>query len=70
MSLFRNNYVLGMSIKNSFFRDFPGGRVFKTLQLPTQGAGDSIPGQGTKIPYAAWRSQKKKFLQSFGNLKL
>ena len=36
--------------------NFPGGPVVKTLPSNAEGAG-SIPGQGTKIPYA---SQPKK----------
>ena len=30
------------------------------LCVPNLGAVGSIPGQGTKIPHAAWHSQKKK----------
>ena len=30
------------------------------LHAPNAGGTGSIPGQGTKIPHAAWRTQKKK----------
>ena len=39
--------------------DFLGGPMVKTL-LPLQGAMGSIPGQGSKIPHAAWGRQKIK----------
>ena len=39
--------------------DFPGGSVVKTPHSHAGGEG-SIPGRGTKIPYAAQYSQKKK----------
>ena len=35
-------------------REFPGGPVVRTLRP------GSIPGQGNKIPHAAWCGQKKK----------
>ena len=37
----------------SVFRDFPRSPVVKTSPSNAGGAG-SIPGQGTKIPQAAW----------------
>ena len=40
-------------------KDFTGGAVVKTPCSRVAGAG-LIPGQGTKIPQAAWRDQKKK----------
>ena len=40
-------------------RDFPNGVVVKTPCSHVGGAG-WIPGQGTKIPHAAWYGQKKK----------
>ena len=41
--------------------DFPGSPVVKTpLRASTAGGTDSIPGQGTKIPHAAWCGQKIK----------
>ena len=39
--------------------DFPGGPVVKTPHSQCRGAG-LIPGQGTKIPHASQRGQKKK----------
>ena len=41
------------------FREFPGGPVAGTPRFHCCGLG-SIPGQGTKIPQATWRGQKKK----------
>ena len=38
--------------------DFPGGSLVKTLCFIAKGLG-LIPGQGTRIPQAAWCSQKK-----------
>ena len=59
-----------LSLKNQL-RDFPGSPVLKTpmfgtslvvkwLRLCASNAGDagSIPGQGTKIPYATYQGQK------------
>ena len=40
-------------------RDFPGSPVVKTPHFTAGGTG-SIPGQGTKIPHAVWRGQKKQ----------
>ena len=37
--------------------DFPGGPMVKTPCFHCRGRG-SIPGRGTKIPHATWRSQK------------
>ena len=39
--------------------DFPDGLGVKTCTPNSRGTG-SIPGQGTKIPHAAWGGQKKK----------
>ena len=38
-------------------RDFPGGPVVKNLPSNAGGTG-CIPGQGTKIPQAAWCCHK------------
>ena len=43
----------------SLEKDFPGGPVVKTLPSKAGSAG-SIPGLGTKIPYALWPPQKIK----------
>ena len=43
--------------KNSF-QEFAGGPAVTTLTLTAEGL-CSIAGQGTKIPQAAWHSQKK-----------
>ena len=40
-------------------RDFPGGPAVKT-HASTAGNAGLIPGQGTKIPHAAWHSQERK----------
>ena len=40
-------------------RDFSGGPVVKTPRFQCRGTG-MIPGQGTKIPHAAWCSKKRK----------
>ena len=37
--------------------ELPGGQVVKTLNFQRRGMG-SIPGQGTRIPYATWCDQK------------
>lgn len=37
----------------------PSGPVVKTLSSQCRGVG-SIPGEGIKIPQAAWRDKKKK----------
>ena len=42
-----------------------GGRISLAIQwlghqAPNTGDTVSIPGQGTKIPHAAWHSQRKK----------
>ena len=37
------------------------------LCTPNAGSTGSIPGQGTKIPHAAWRSQNKKKTATFPN---
>ena len=39
--------------------EFPGGPVVRTRRFHCCGL-SSIPGQGTKIPQAAWHGQKKK----------
>ena len=39
--------------------EFPGSPVVRTQRVHCWGPG-SIPGQGTKIPQAAWHGQKKK----------
>ena len=39
--------------------EFPGGPVVRTWRFQCPGPG-SIPGQGTKIPPAAWHGQEKK----------
>ena len=38
---------------NNGFRDFLGGPVVKTSPYNAEGVG-SIPGQGTKVPYASY----------------
>ena len=43
---------------NVHFWEFPGSPVVRTLSFQCWGLG-SIPGQGTKILYAAWCSKKK-----------
>ena len=45
------------AIRKSSQRDFPGGSVANTLPS-TAGDMGSTPGQGTKIPQAAWQGQK------------
>ena len=40
-------------------RDFPGDLVVKTSSSNTEGVG-TIPGQGTKIPYASGPKEKQK----------
>ena len=40
-------------------RKFPGGPVVKTPHICAGGMG-ATPGQGTKIPHAAWHGKKKK----------
>ena len=44
--------------KKSYFRDFPGGPVVKTLSS-NAGVAVSIPGEGAKIPHA-WQLEKTK----------
>ena len=39
--------------------DLPGDSMFRLHALNT-GATGSVSGRGTKIPHAAWHSQKKK----------
>ena len=46
-------------IKTTRVQDFPGGPVVKTPSCQHRGT-SSIPGQGTKIPHAAWCGQKIK----------
>ena len=41
-------------INNEACLDFPGGPVVKTLCFYTVGGTGLTPGQGTKIPHAAW----------------
>ena len=49
------------------FRDFLGSPVVKTPCFHCRGHGfDSIPGQGTKIPQAMQRGQKKKKKSFYG----
>lgn len=51
LRFFRNNYY--NSFKNEkYFREFPGGKVVKTL-LPSAGSAGSIPGWGAKISHAS-----------------
>ena len=49
--------------KSTTSQEFPGGPVVRTQHFHCPGLG-SIPGWGTKIPQAAWQSQKKKKKQS------
>ena len=42
-----------------YLRDFLGSPWLR-LHASTAGGTDLIPGRGTKIPHAAWCSQKKK----------
>ena len=37
--------------------EFPGGPVVKTQAFTDKGLG-LVPGQGTKVPQAAWHGQK------------
>ena len=39
-------------------QDLPGGSVVKSLHTPNTGGMGSIPGQGSKIPYAPRHSQR------------
>ena len=50
---------LKISSQRGPFWEFPCGPVVKTRHFHSLGLG-SIPGQGTKIPQAARRGQKKK----------
>ena len=45
--------------KNVCSGDFPGSPMVKTPHFQCRSVG-SISGRGTKIPHAAWHSQKKK----------
>ena len=49
-----------MTTKTMLFRDSPGGPVVPGFRASTAGGPGSIPGQGTKIPHAAQRDQKKR----------
>lgn len=51
--------MYGLYDPEAVLRDFPGGPVVKTSCCSAEGTG-SIPGWGTKIPYAALNGQKKK----------
>ena len=44
---------------NRGFWEFPGGPVVRAPRVHRRDPG-SIPGQGTKIPQAAWRGEKKR----------
>ena len=46
-------------LKKWKFSDFPGGQWLR-LHASISGGVGSVPGQGTKIPYAKWLSKKKK----------
>ena len=42
-------------------KEFPGGPVVKTLSFQSRGCGFNLwSGQGIKIPYVMWYSQKIK----------
>ena len=47
---------MGKESKKRVDRDFSGGPVVQTPCFHRRGAG-SIPGQGTKIPHAAWHGE-------------
>ena len=51
--------VVVVTSKITHHREFSGGPVVRTQDFYFWGPG-SIPGWGTKIPQAAWSSQKKK----------
>ena len=46
-------------MNKKWLRDFSGGLVVKTVSSSAADVG-SIPGQGTRIPYAMQHSQKKR----------
>ena len=52
-------YINKFDFKTYICWDFPGHPVVKNLCFHCKGIG-SISGQGTKIPHAAWCSQKNK----------
>ena len=54
-----NSYVGILFCGKSIAREFPGSPMVRTWHLHCR---SSIPGRGTKIPKAAWRSKKKKCL--------
>ena len=47
-------------LKHRSWRDFPSSPVVRTRCFHCRGLG-LIPGQGTKVPQALWRSQEKKY---------
>ena len=55
----RKNQKEKLEIKNTVTGNFPGSPLVRTCAFTVKGAG-SIPGQGTKIPQAAWHSHKTK----------
>ena len=52
-------FIIQQERQKGHRKDFPGSPVVKTPHLHCRGH-SSIPGQGTKIPRAAWHGQKKK----------
>ena len=65
--VFKYVFSLTQHCKATIFQDFPGGPVVKTPPSNAGGA-NLIPGQGTKIPYAArYDKKKKKKVQLYSN---
>ena len=56
----RNNKYISFFLLIKIFLGIPLAVQWLRLHTSTAGCAGSIPGQGAKIPHAAWRGKKKK----------